>query len=190
MENKSRNEILLEEKVDQIDDINFDKIYDVDEVAETNIDNFDSEIIINDEEISNKNSKNDDITFSMEIKPNEFLDTFQIGQEAKIKARQKEKTNNKPLIFAFTSIMALLCILFVYNLFVINSLSFAAGEAHATYNYTNNVSEAEENDYITFSNNSKIQIEDYYTESREKELQTNWFDSVLDGLNNLFGGKY
>ena len=188
MENKSRNEILLEEKVDQIDDINFDKVYDIDEVIGTNLDNFDNEVVLSHAQNS-KEDGNDDVTFSMEIRPNEFLDTFEIGQDAKVKARQKEKVNNKPLIFAFTSIMALLCILFVYNLFVINSLTFSAGTAYAASSYTNDNTLTEENNYITFENNNKIEIEDYFTRKKESDAQTNWFDNIINGLNNLFGNE-
>ena len=40
LDTKTRNEILLEEKIAKIDDINFDKIYDVEEFANKQIENF------------------------------------------------------------------------------------------------------------------------------------------------------
>ncbi len=187
METKSRNEILLEEKVDKIDDINFDKIYNIEEISNVNLNNFDDNIVVN----RPSSDKKQDESFSIEIQPNEFLDTFKMGQEANVMARKKEKVNNKALIFTFTSIMALLCILFIYNMFVINSLSFTAGQASATNGFiSSTIQETQENNNITFANSNKIEIERYDSDINENDLQSNWFDNIIDGLNKLFGGKY
>ncbi len=192
MESKTRSEILLDEKVDQIDDINFDKIYDIGEVASKELDTFDNEIIIKDlpETDANQEEKENDITFSMEVDTNEFLDNFEIGRDSDIKAKQKTKLAHKPLIFAFTSIMALLCILFVYNMFVINSLEFSAGRAQAMAEASFVTNANTENDYITFDNSNTLEIEDYSKITQESSSGTNWFDSVVKGVSQMFGGNY
>ena len=75
---KSRSDILLEERIAQIDDINFDKIYDVDEFAIKQIEDFDEMQDLDIQNISSMpiedaSSKEDNI-FEVELQPNEFLD--------------------------------------------------------------------------------------------------------------------
>jgi hypothetical protein len=52
MVDKTRSDILLEERIAQIDDINFDKIYDIDDFATKQMENFEQIIneLKNDEE--------------------------------------------------------------------------------------------------------------------------------------------
>lgn len=185
MGTKSRSEILLEEKVDQIDDVNFDRVYDLSEIADKELDNFDSQIIIDD--LSEIDSKKDDVEFSLELQPNEFLDNFKIDNKKEVE-KPKSKLARKPLFFAFTSIVALLCILFVYNMFVINSLEFRAGQAFANSTISSS-NEIESNDDITFENNNTTHIEKNL-QLKEVTSQTNWFDRLIQKVNQLFGGNY
>lgn len=187
MEGKSRNDILLEEKIDQIDDANFDKVYNINEMVDNSIDQFDNEIILGnfDENVS-RNKQNDE-TFSLEVAPNEFLDNFKVGEE-EIKIHKKSKIKNRPLIFAFTSIMALLGILFIYNMFVINSLEYRAGKAFATAGVL--AGTEAENNVITFENGATMEIENSTEYKTENKSQTNWFDSLIGKVNQMFGGNY
>ncbi len=187
MGEKSRNDILLEEKIDQIDDANFGKVYDINEIADNSIDQFDGEIIFDDLDTNVAENQRNDETFSMEIAPNEFLDNFKVGEE-EIKLHKKSKLKNKPLIFAFTSIMALLGILFIYNMFVINSLEYKAGQAYATAGVL--AGRNLENDVITFENGTTMNIEYDTFSSQSEKTQTNWFDSLINNVNQMFGGKY
>lgn len=186
MGEKSRD-ILLEEKIDQIDDSNFGKVYDINEIANNSIDQFDSEIIFDDiDTLKDLHSQSNEI-FSMEVEPNEFLDNLRIG-EKESKCIQKPKIKNRPLIFTFTSILALLGILFIYNMFVINSLEYRAGQAVATAGVIAGLNQ--ENNVITFENGSSMEIENVNFTNKGIDSQTNWFDSLISGVNQMFGGNY
>lgn len=199
-ESKTKNEIALEERIAQIDDINFDKIYDVTEFANKQIENF--------EGLSMSNSKIVDFdmekatpkkAFELELQPNEFLDNMVWGQEEEsIAPVQKFKIANKPLFITFTSIAVLLCILFIYNVFLIKSLESKI-VASSTSNLSISTEVVEENNYILFDNSKTLQIENANFskslanskgETNQKALQTSWFDDVCNFLNQLFGGKY
>lgn len=205
MIDKSRSEILLEERIAQIDDINFDKIYDIEQFATKQIENFENEANINQEnsfevfdnhqEFSAPESQN---LFELEVQPNEFLDNLNWDKQEEAKVEKKRKFNiaNKPLFYAFTSIAMLLCILFIYNVFVINSLESSVAKKVTALNAANaNVSYAveEENNYILFENSTKMEIkENKNNNETESELlpKANWFDVVCNYINNLFGGNY
>ena len=205
MIDKSRSEILLEERIAQIDDINFDKIYDIEQFATKQIENFENEANINQEnsfevfdnhqEFSAPESQN---LFELEVQPNEFLDNLNWDKQEEVKVEKKRKFNiaNKPLFYAFTSIAMLLCILFIYNVFVINSLESSVAKKVTALNAANaNVSYAveEENNYILFENSTKMEIkENKNNNEKESELlpKANWFDVVCNYINNLFGGNY
>ena len=205
MIDKPRSEILLEERIAQIDDINFDKIYDIEQFATKQIENFENEANINQEnsfevfdnhqEFSAPESQN---LFELEVQPNEFLDNLNWDKQEEVKVEKKRKFNiaNKPLFYAFTSIAMLLCILFIYNVFVINSLESSVAKKVTALNAANaNVSYAveEENNYILFENSTKMEIkENKNNNEKESELlpKANWFDVVCNYINNLFGGNY
>ena len=201
---KTTSDILLEERIAQIDDINFDKIYDIDDFATKQVENFEQ---IQDFDVIQFVQSNDSVqeissvsepAFEMELQTNEFLDNYvwnkQEDEVVEVK-KEKFKASNKPLLFTFTSIAVLLCILFIYNVFVINSLERTVAKTAASINATNsNVSFVveEENDYIMFENSSKLQIEKENKQNIESEDAqiTNWFDDVCDYVNELFGGNY
>lgn len=205
MIDKSRSEILLEERIAQIDDINFDKIYDIEQFATKQIENFGNEANLNQEnsfevfdnhqEFSAPESQN---LFELEVQPNEFLDNLNWDKQEEVKVEKKRKFNiaNKSLFYAFTSIAMLLCILFIYNVFVINSLESSVAKKVTALNAANaNVSYAveEENNYILFENSTKMEIkENKNNNEKESELlpKANWFDVVCNYINNLFGGNY
>ena len=209
MVDKTRSDILLEERIAQIDDINFDKIYDIDDFATKQMENF--EQITDFDAIQFVQSNSADFTqeistsvsepaFEMELQANEFLDNYvwnnNENEVAEVK-KEKFKASNKSLLFTFTSIAVLLCILFIYNVFVINSLERSVAKTAASINTANsNVSFVyeEENDYILFENSSKLQIEQNnkqsYEETSENSQITNWFDDVCNYVNGLFGGNY
>ena len=209
MVDKTRSDILLEERIAQIDDINFDKIYDIDDFATKQMENF--EQIQDFDAIQFVQSNSADYTqevstsvsepaFEMELQTNEFLDNYvwnnNENEVVEVK-KEKFKASNKSLLFTFTSIAVLLCILFIYNVFVINSLERSVAKTAASINTANsNVSFVyeEENDYILFENSSKLQIEQNneqnYEETSENSQITNWFDDVCNYVNGLFGGNY
>lgn len=179
-----KNEILLEEKVAQIDDINFDKIYDTSEIAAQELENFDKEVPISDNfsQISNLHDNSDNV-FSMEIGENEGLNSLaweQKGAKEKEKHSIKERFDfcNKPLILACTSIAVLLCILFVYNLFVLNSLrSTWASTAKVEGNVQ--VAAVAENNVISFENGNTLKIESKLSApSGEYNSSSNLFDEI------------
>ncbi len=179
-----KNEILLEEKVAQIDDINFDKIYDTSEIATQELENFDTEVPISDNfsQISNLHDNSGNV-FSMEIGENEGLNSLAWEQKgAKVKERKsfKEKFDfcNKPLIVACTSIAVLLCILFIYNLFVLNSLkSTWASTSNVAGNYQ--VSTVAENNVISFENGNTLKIENKLSAPNgEYNSSSNLFDEI------------
>ena len=208
MIDKTTSDILLEERIAQIDDINFDKIYDIDDFATKQIENF--EQITDFDAIQFVQSNAADYTqevsasvsepaFEMELQPNEFLDNYVWNKQeddfVEVK-KEKFKVSNKPLLFTFTSIAVLLCILFIYNVFVINSLEKSVASTAASINASNSnvLVVEEENDYILFENSSKLKIEEnnsqnYNFESEETQI-TNWFDDVCNYVNGLFGGNY
>ena len=155
MIDKTTSDILLEERIAQIDDINFDKIYDIDDFATKEMENF--EQITDFDAIqfvqSNAADYTQDIStsvsapaFEMDIQPNEFLDKYvwnnQEDEVTEVK-KEKFKVSNKPLLFTFTSIAVLLCILFIYNVFVINSLEKTVASTAASINATNSNVEIE-----------------------------------------------
>lgn len=177
---KSRDEILLDEKVEQIDDINFDKLFDSDEMTSKSLESFSEDNISNIENLGHEEE------FSIEVSPSEFLENREKREEKKEnKEEKKPKFFKKSLFVAFTSIAVLLCILFVYNVFQINSLQFEKGSAYASAKNVT-TTKYEENNFVTFEDGSKLKIE----EDKEEKTNTNWFDSVIDGLNQMFGGNY
>jgi len=199
---KSKSDIILEEKIAKIDDINFDKIYDVNEFATKQIQdlNHDEEDDLSIEDIVNANdfsvSEKEESLFEMEVQPNEFLDNLVFKEENEEDEEfslndRKLKISNKPLFFTFTSIAVLLCILFIYNVFVINSLQ-------STYaNSSPEISPAsvsanidEENNYILFDNFSKIEINKYQNYDESQITNNNWFETVCSYIGQLFGGSY
>ena len=129
----SRQDILLKERVSKVDDINFDKIFDTTEVATRELNNFDKEVVV-DESISKISNfaekKEENALFSIEVAPNEFFDNINIKEET-VKPKKKMAIQNKPLFFTVTSIAVLLCILFIYNLFMINNLQSASRSSAA-----------------------------------------------------------
>ena len=205
VENKSTSDILLEERIAQIDDINFDKIYDIEQFAANKIENFENEIELQNEDSFESFDNHQQFSapeaqslFELEVQPNEFLDNYNWDKQEEVKVEKKRKFNiaNKPLFYTFTSIAMLLCILFLYNVFVINSLESTVAKRATALNAANaNVSYVveEENNYILFENQSKMEIEKNKTENNtESEVvpETNWFDVVCNYINNLFGGNY
>ncbi len=196
IETKTRDDILLEEKIDQIDDMNFDKIYDVEEFAAKQIESFeDATKTAEEKEILLDSSTK----FEMEIQPNEFLDGFswqEDKQEETIKKQKKSKNFvlGKPLFFTFTSIAFLLCILLIYNVFVINSLSSSLSQTKnikIANAYSSAAQVENENNYINIDDTSKIEIEhELKVENKEEELlqTTNWFDYICSQIGKLFGG--
>lgn len=204
---KSRSDILLEERIAQIDDINFDKIYDIEEFASKQIETFDDvDLSFNNQElqtVDNFSEPKAENAFEMELQPNEFLDNYvwnnsEQEEEVSVVKQQKFKVANKPLLFTFTSIAVLLCILFIYNVFVINSLEASVGKTTALN--ANNASFScvyeQDNNYIMLENSNKIEIENNENENQNKQNNssesqvTNWFDVVCNYVNSLFGGKY
>ncbi len=187
METKFRNDILLKERVAKVDDINFDRTFDLEEVATRELDNFDKEVVLSDNfsKIHNLNEKQEDSAFSIEVQPNEFLDNIDLSKKDEEK-KSKFSIKNIPLFFTFTSIAVLLCILFIYNLFVIKNLQVSVSQGvPSTYSSSLN----EENNYILFDNNNKMTIDFKDSENLNFE-QTNWFDSLCDEMGELFGGSY
>ena len=89
----------------------------------------------------------------------------------------------------------MLCILFIYNVFVINSLEASVSKSGTALNANNaNITAVveEENNYILFDNSTKMEINkstEYVSEEINSQ-QTNWFDSVCNYVNSLFGGNY
>ncbi len=198
---RSRDEILLEEKVAQVDDVNFDKIYDLNEITTKELSNFDKEITLNskpdckyyDYNDHSQQNLGDDVAFSFEVQTNEFLDNMNWHSKEEKSSKIKSKLKDKPLIFAFTSIMTLLCILFIYNMFVINKLEYSAGQAQAltSSSVSSSVNVDYENDYIEFENGNNLVIRNYPTVKSDDLSQTsNWFDSLINGVKQLFGGNY
>ena len=197
---KSRSDILLEERIAQIDDINFDKIYDVDEFAIKQIEDFEDSQELDIQSISSSNFEENNLKentiFEVELQPNEFLDNHvweKEEDEEVIIRKPKLFVANKPLFFTFTSIAFLLCILLVYNVFVINSLSSSLGKnTNAIVSNMSNVQVLEkENNYIEFENSSKLEIQtdNYFKNNEEGELaKTNWFDAICNFADKLFGG--
>lgn len=201
LDTKTRNEILLEEKIAKIDDINFDKIYSAEEFATKQVENFD-EIGLNDNLSNIVYGNEQESSFEVEVESNEFLDNFNWNQEESTTKKQKTKIkiNNKLLFFTFTSIAALLCILLIYNVFVINSLSLNLKNAqNLKIENAYNASKIfeEENDYILLENSAQIEVEDFSNSlslsknsnsSGNEFEQTNWFDKLINQIGALFGG--
>ena len=202
VDSKTRSDILLEEKIAQIDDINFDKIYDIEEFSNKQLENFEIENLdFIDSNISSTQNTSfvGDNVFELELQPNEFLDNYNWNKEEKneeVVKKQKFSLANKPLFYTFTSIAILLGILFIYNLFVINSLegSVQAKAEANLYSGNANISYVveEENNFIMFENSSKMEIENNknYTFKDNCSQETNWFDSVCNYVNTIFGGNY
>lgn len=206
-ESKTRSDILLEERIAQIDDINFDKIYDIEEFANKQIESFEdmdiqAESFTNSEALSISEDFSQPLqnepAFEMEVQPNEFLDNYvwqQDNQEVVSEKKSKFHIANKPLFFTFASIAVMLCILFIYNVFVINSLEASVSKSGTALNANNaNITAVveEENNYILFDNSTKMEINKSteYVSEEVNSQQTNWFDSVCNYVNSLFGGNY
>ena len=213
LDNKTRTEILLEEKIAKIDDINFDKIYDVDEFATKQLETFEDAKTssvelstkriaeVDEEQTEEIETSKDNTAFELELQPNEFLDNMVWGEDEEIeeinkKHKYKFSLVNKPLFATFTSIALLLCILFIYNAFIIRSLERSIANASTSQNGDSNVSTiVEENNNITFENSSILEIEhntNYIstTNNKSTNTQTNWFNEICSYLNRLFGGSY
>ena len=199
LDTKTRDEILLEERIAQIDDINFDKIYDVDDFATKQIENFNeptSNIILNSDKLETTSKEAD--SFEVEVGENVFLDNFSWDSQEEVQKKAKFKINNKLLFYTFTSIAALLCILLIYNVFVINSLSISLKNARSLKienAYSSSLNYENENNYIELENGSKIELEEY-SESKVNMQnnnggefeQTNWFNELVNKISYMFGG--
>lgn len=188
MELKSKSDIMLDEKINQVDDFNLDKLF----AYEEDVTPPQQDILIPDIELvhQTREEKLDatDDAFSLEVMPNEFFDNISFKEET-LQNKQKFHLNlsNKPLFVALTSIAVMLCILFIYNLFVLGGLERkVATMPVASFAYS--VVE-KENNYILFSNGNQlsINIEQVDTQSF---AQTNWFNDTCESLDQLFGGKY
>ena len=97
IESKSRSDILLEERIAQIDDIYFDKIYDVEEFATKQIEDFEEQGF-NEQDFdfldaqASVSSAEPDAVFEMEVQPNEFLDNYVWkNEEQEVSKKQKSK---------------------------------------------------------------------------------------------------
>lgn len=148
---KSRSQILLEEKVDRIDDENFEELFDEKTSDETTSQN----IVVNlpsMDEVEKTES-----AFSIEVQPNEFLDTFALSKTVTPKKPSKVHVN-KPLILTLMSIATLLCILFIYNLFELGTLAHLKSVAVPMGN-VNAVVLDETPNVLTFENGKTLQIE-------------------------------
>lgn len=203
LDNKTRSEILLEEKVAKIDDINFDKIYDVDEFATKQLETFEDTSEDLDNLSSNKiesfedEKESNNSAFELELQPNEFLDNMVWGEDDEIEEiNKKRKFNltNKPLFYAFTSIVFLLCILFIYNVFVIKSLEGSIASSASSTGANITITENIQNNDIVFENGASTQIETSTNYNKQNKninnFQTNWFNELCTRLNQLFGGNY
>lgn len=73
-------------------------------------------------------------------------------------------------------------------MFVINSLEYKAGQAVATAGVMAGMDK--ENNVITFENGTTMEIEGNAYKSKENFSQTNWFDSIINRVNDMFGGSY
>ena len=170
---KSRSDILLEERIAQIDDINFDKIYDVEEFATKQIEDYEEQSFNEqdfdflDAPTASISAAEPDAVFEMEVQPNEFLDNYiwkNEEQEQTKKEKKKFFISNKPLFFAFTSIAFLLGILLIYNVFVINSLSknlnnaanLNVASAKVEYVESNKAENSFKNNVVKFENNNYL----------------------------------
>jgi len=188
---KSREDILLEERIAQVDDINLDKLLDTQEVAEKELESFDEELVHFDN-ITNINTEEQlesEPAFELEIQPNEFLDNIAFKKEEKQEVKKIGRVNitNRPLFYSLASIVVLLGILFIYNLFVIGSLetkTIAALPSVAAH-----VEVYNENNYIQFENGSTMDINVCVPTTQHNLSQTNWFDSVVNSLNQTFSQK-
>ncbi len=190
MENKTKSDIIIDERISQVDDVNLDKLFcsqdlEIDEINDTSDD-----ILIPDIDFAPVKSEmldSPDTVFSLEVMPNEFLDNISFREEEKKEDKRNISVNARQLFFALTSIAVLLCILFIYNLFVLGGLERRVATMTATA-YTYQVTEVE-NDYISFSTGHRMQINNQNS-SFAPFAQTNWFNDTCDNLNQLFGGNY
>ena len=187
--NNLREDILLDERVSQVDDINFDMLLSNSEIEEKELQKFDEPVDItsqvNIEQEKREESLSYSPAFEMEVMPNEFLDNIAFREdEEKTSKKSKMKILNKPLFFTLTSIIALLGILFIYNLFMLGSLERKATALSVPLSQTESV----ENSYIQFENGSTMNINFYQNATKNISAQTNWFNSLVDDLNNMFGG--
>ena len=188
MGDRSREDILLEERVAQVDDINLDKLLDTQEVAEKELESFDEELVHFDN-ITNINSEEkleSEPAFELEIQPNEFLDNIAFKEEEKHEVKKIGRVNitNRPLFYSLASIVVLLGILFIYNLFVIGSLETRT--VASLPSTTTHVEVLSENNYIQFENGSTLDINVSMPNVQHNLSQTNWFDSVVNSLNQTF----
>ena len=192
MSMNSREDILLKERIAQVDDINLDKLLDNEEVAEKELESFDEELVHigNITNINSEEHLESEPAFEIEVQPNEFLDNIAFKEEEVKQTKKDSRLNitNKPLFYCLASIIALLGILFIYNLFVIGSLETktVAALPSATSSYSEVYTE---NNYIQFDNGSTLEITVHSNIQSQDLSQTNWFDSVIGSLNQMFGGK-
>ncbi len=192
MDSRSRSNILLEERINQVDDFNLDALFETQDVVE------EVSATPEEQEISLDNITNIDLeekleaepVFEMEVQPNEFLDNLSFQEEEKVENKKTHRlpVTNKPLFYALTSILALLGILFIYNLFVIGSLEVKAA-AIATTATAATVQAMPENSYIMFDSGASLEIENYQITIPSTPSQTNWFNNMVDDMGHLFGGN-
>lgn len=192
MDSRSRSNILLEERINQVDDFNLDALFETQDVVE------EVSAPQEEQEISLDNITNIDLeekleaepVFEMEVQPNEFLDNLSFQEEEKVENKKTHRlpVTNKPLFYALTSILALLGILFIYNLFVIGSLEVKAA-AIAPTTTAATVQAMPENSYIMFDSGASLEIENYQITISSTPSQTNWFNNMVDDMGHLFGGN-
>lgn len=192
MDSRSRSNILLEERINQVDDFNLDALFETQDVVE------EVSATPEEQEISLDNITNIDLeekleaepVFEMEVQPNEFLDNLSFQEEEKVENKKTHRlpVTNKPLFYALTSILALLGILFIYNLFVIGSLEVKAAAIAPTATAAT-VQAMPENSYIMFDSGASLEIENYQITIPSTPSQTNWFNNMVDDMGHLFGGN-
>ena len=192
MDSRSRSNILLEERINQVDDFNLDALFETQDVVE------EVSVKPEEQEISLDNITNIDLeekleaepVFEMEVQPNEFLDNLSFQEEEKVENKKTHRlpVTNKPLFYALTSILALLGILFIYNLFVIGSLEVKAAAIAPTATAAT-VQAMPENSYIMFDSGASLEIENYQITIPSTPSQTNWFNNMVDDMGHLFGGN-
>ena len=192
MDSRSRSNILLEERINQVDDFNLDALFETQDVVE------EVSATPEEQEISLDNITNINLeekleaepVFEMEVQPNEFLDNLSFQEEEKVENKKTHRlpVTNKPLFYALTSILALLGILFIYNLFVIGSLEVKAAAIAPTATAAT-VQAMPENSYIMFDSGASLEIENYQITNPSTPSQTNWFNNMVDDMGHLFGGN-
>ena len=193
MDSKSRSNILLEERINQVDDFNLDALFEMqDDVQEENTLEEEPQTI-NIDNITNidiEEKLDAEPVFELEVQPNDFLDNLSFKEEEKAPAKSHSKFSitNKPLFYSLTSILALLGILFIYNLFVIGSLESKTASIVPNVGATVSAT-VPENNYILFDSGAYLEIENYQITIQNTSSQTNWFNNMVDDMGHLFGGN-